>query len=299
MTIRIGTSERGGTFHSQGEALARVLARTAPGIDARAVATETASVGNARRLAGGDIEFGFMAANWIGRAREGAAPFDRPVDLRMAAPMNAGPLFFVTLAGSGIATVADLAGRRVAVGPEASGMTQHVHVILGALGMSFADIEPVYLGFAAGADALVAGEVDAQFQCPIPNRVMTDLAARADVRVVPHAAGDIDRALAAVPFYRRCVMPAGAFRGLDADIEQIAVLNVLVTHARVGEETVAAVVRGIVDGAADLAALNPLFRGLAGLFEPLRAEGPAALEPGGVALHPGALAAYREKGYLS
>ena len=42
-----------------------------------------------------------------------------------------------------------------------------------------------------------------------------------------------------------------------------------------------------------------LFQGLDALFEPLRADGPAALQPGGVALHAGAEAAYRELGYLS
>jgi hypothetical protein len=39
-----------------------------------------------------------------------------------------------------------------------------------------------------------------------------------------------------------------------------------------------------------------LFDGLAGLFEPPRSEGARALEFGGVALHPGALAAYRAAG---
>jgi hypothetical protein len=44
---------------------------------------------------------------------------------------------------------------------------------------------------------------------------------------------------------------------------------------------------------------NPLFAGLQELFEPLRSQGPAALEFGGVALHPGALAAYRDVGLLT
>ena len=44
--------------------------------------------------------------------------------------------------------------------------------------------------------------------------------------------------------------------------------------------------------------MNPLFRGLKDLFEPLRTEGAAAFEFGGVALHPGAVQAYREAGWL-
>ena len=125
-----------------------------------------------------DIDFGFMASNWIGRAKNGEAPFAQKIDLRMAAPMNAGPLFFIARADSDLRTVSDLRGRRLVVGPEKSGMTQHARVILGALGLTFADVTPIFLDFAAGAEALERGEADAQLQCPIPNKVMTALAER-------------------------------------------------------------------------------------------------------------------------
>jgi hypothetical protein len=298
MTIRIGTSERGGTFHSQGRALATILERQAQVGPVEVLESRSASVDNARRLQAGEIEFGFMASNWIGRARKGEAPFDQPIDLRMAAPMNAGPLFFIARAGSPIATVSDLRSQRLAVGLRTSGMVQHVHAIFGALGLSFSDFTPVYLDFAAGADALAAGEVDAQFQCPIPNQVMTDLAQRIDVRVLPYAAGEIETVMRAVPDYRATVMRKHAIRGLETDVAQLAVVNVLVTHARVPEPMVRDVVHAVIKGAAALGHINPLFAGLQDLFAPLRPQGPAALEFGGVPLHAGALRAYREAGLV-
>ena len=93
-------------------------------------------------------------------------------------------------------------------------------------------------------------------------------------------------------------MRAGFFRGIDRDTDQLAVVNIIAAHARTDEETVRRVVAAILSNFDRLAQANPLFAGLADLFEPLRAEGPAALEFGGVPLHPGALAAYREAGYL-
>src|ERR1700681_2691696 len=202
MTIRIGTSERDGTFHSQGRALRTILQRQAQLAPVEVLESKSASVDNAKRLRAGEIELGFMASNWIGRAKRGEAPFAEPVDLRMAAPMNAGPLFFIARAGSPIAAVSDLRGKRVAVGLRTSGMVQHVHSIFGALALSFADFTPVYLDFAAGADALAAGAVDAQLQCPIPNQVMTDLAARVALRVIPYAPGEIETVMRAAPHYR-------------------------------------------------------------------------------------------------
>lgn len=297
MPVRIGTSERDGTFHSQGRALATILERA--GLSPVAVLeSKSASVDNARRLAAGEIDFGFMASNWIGRAGNGEPPFDQPIDLRMVAPMNAGPLFFIARAAAPIRSVGELRGKRLAVGLATSGMVQHVHAIFGALGLSFSDFEPMYLDFAAGADALADHKVDAQFQCPIPNQVMTDLAARVDLEVIPYGPGEMEKVLRAISYYRSTVMPAHAICGLAHDVPQIAVVNVLATHARVAEKTVRDLVGAVIEGVDDLGRLNPLFAGLSGLFEPLRREGCAGLEFGGVPLHPGALQAYRDAGYL-
>ncbi len=299
MPVRIGTAERGGTFHSQGLALKTVLDRD-PALAPVEVCCSpgAASIENANRLHAGEVEFGFMAANWTPRALRGEVPFTHPISLRMVAPMNAGPLFFVARADSALRSIDDLCGRRVVVGPEKSGMTQHAHTIFGILGMSFTEFTPVYLDFEAGAAALADRTVDAPLPCPIPNQVMTELDRRVELRVLDYAPAQIDAVLAAVPYYRRVVMRRGALRALAAESAQIGVLNVLVTHARVDAAAVEAVARGVVAGADELARLNALFRGLGDLFEPLRSRGVSALEPGGVPLHPGAVAAYRAAGFL-
>jgi uncharacterized protein len=299
MTIRIGTSERDGTFYGQGLALETVFERHPTLAPVEVLESRSASTENANRLHGGEIEFGFMASNWIGRAKNGEAPFERPIDLAMAAPMNAGPLFFIVRAESPIRSFSDLRGRRIAVGLRTSGMVQHAHGLFGALGMSFSDFTPVYLDFAAGAEALAAGDVDVQFQCPIPNPVMTELAQRVSLRVLPYEPGQLEAVLRAVPYYRRTVLRAGAIRGLDADLPQIAVLNVLVTHRRVADAIVHEAVEAIATSCDELGRLNPLFANMQELFEPLRSHGPKALEFGGVALHPGALRAYREIGLVT
>jgi TRAP transporter TAXI family solute receptor len=299
MTIRIGTSERDGTFYSQGQALKVIFERSAALAPVTVLESNSASTENANRLHDGEIEFGFMASNWIGRAKNGEAPFTRPLDLAMAAPMNAGPLFFIARADSALRSFADLRGRRVAVGPRTSGMVQHAHVIFGALGLGFSDFSPVYLDFVAGAEALAEDEIDAQFQCPIPNKVMSELAERVALRVISYAPGQLETVLQAVPYYRRTVIGKGEIRGLEADTLQIAVINVLVTHPRVPDVTVREAVAVIVASCSDLGQLNPLFSEMEQLFAPLGSHGAAALEFGGVPLHAGARRAYRELGLLA
>lgn len=298
MTLRIGTSEAGGTFHSQAVAIAEIFNRTRPDAEKCAVHATLVSLDKAHRFDRGEMEFGLMASNWIGRARDGAAPFTRSIELRMVSPANAGPMFFITLADSPIKTVRDFTGKRIAVGPRGSGMVQHAEVIFALLGIPFESFIPAYLGFAEGAEALIAGDIDAQFQRPIPNQVMTDLSERADVRVVPYAAGQLEAILSEVSFYRKVMIEKGAFRGAVEDVPQPGVVNVIVTHEKVRDKAVYELAKTIADNLDTLPKLNPLFKGLKELFEPLRTKGSTAFEFGGVPLHAGALRAYRDAGWL-
>jgi TRAP transporter TAXI family solute receptor len=298
MAIRIGTSEYGGTFYTQGQAIAELFNRGRAGAEQLVVTTTDASIHNAEQLDRGELEFGFMASNWIGRAKNAVAPFTRSIDLRMVAPANAGPMCFVKLASSPIQSVADFKGKRIAIGTKGSGMEQHIHTIFGVLGISFDSFTPVHLGFAEGADALIGGQIDVQFHPPIPNKVLTDLSQRADIRVVPFAPGQLDKVMAQVPFYRPVVMEKNVFRGVAEDVTQVGVINVLVTHERIADTIVHNMAAAIAGNLDTLPQMNPLFKGLRNLFEPLRIQGAAAFEFGGVALHPGAQKAYQESGWI-
>ena len=298
MRARIGTSEHGGTFYTQGRAIAELFNRSHTGEDRCVVQTTDASIHNAEQLDRGELEFGFMASNWIGRAKNATAPFTKPIAIRMVAPANAGPMCFVKLAGSPIQSVADFKDKRIAIGTKGSGMEQHIQTIFDILKISFDSFTPVHMGFGEGADALVAGAIDVQFHPPIPNKVLTDLSERADIRVVPFAAGQLEKVLAEVPFYRPVVMEKNVFRGVVEDVTQVGVINVIVTHERVAENVVYGMAQAIAGNLDTLPRMNPLFKGLKDLFEPLRTKGASAFEFGGVALHPGALKAYRETGWL-
>ena len=128
---------------------------------------------------------------------------------------------------------------------------------------------------------------------------MTALSESADIRVLPYPPGELERVLGAVSFYRRTVMRKGAFRGLDADVPQVAVVNILATHARVPEPVVHdAARRDPRRTAPSSVASIRCSPALPICSSHCKTDGAKALEFGGVSLHPGAVRAYREAGYL-
>ncbi|MEK9930459.1 MAG: TAXI family TRAP transporter solute-binding subunit [Rhodospirillaceae bacterium] len=295
MTIRIGTSEEGGTFNLQGKALGEILQSS---FDVKVLPVEGSSVANAKRLHAGELELGFSASNWVGRAMRGEEPFDEPIDIRMVAPANVGPMFFIVRADSDLTEFDDMRGKRVSVNIRESGMYQHVRTIFSILGISFDDFEPVHLNFEEGGLALERGEIDAQWQCPIPNPVMTDIADRFDVRVLEYGGGQLEKVIKGAGFYRTATMKKGAFRGLKTDTQQVGVLNVITTHARVAEALVRELVSNMLQGAELLSEALPLYHGLNLLFEEIKINGSSTFEPDGVPLHPGARSAYQSAGLL-
>ena len=202
MSVRIGTNERGGTFFTEGETLAKVLREKTNLAPVKVCPVLSASVGGIKGLENHDFEFAISASNWVGRALRGENPFEEPISLRMVAPANAGAMFFVVPKNSSLNTVDDLRGKRIAIGVRDGGMVQHIHTIFDALNIDFNEIEPLYETFPDGAKALVAGEVDAQWRAPAPNQPMKDLANRMELRVLPYGLGRLETILSKVSFYR-------------------------------------------------------------------------------------------------
>ena len=295
MVIRIGTSEVNGTFHRQGEAIASFLNQK---YSVQTVPMTGSSVGSALGLHKGNLEFGFSASNWVGRALRGEDPFVECISLRMAAPANVGPMFFVVRADSDMFYVNDMLGRRIAVNYSDSGMFQHTKTIFGTLGISFDDFEPVYIGFEEGAEKLKSGEIDAQWQCPIPNPIMTNLSDSLELRVLEYEDSQLEKVIDEGVFYRRTVIPKGAFKGVHQATSQVGVLNVIATHERVQNDLVEEFVATMIEKARDLGKIQELFRGLNDLFVEIKDNGRSVIEPSGVILHEGALEAYRKAGLL-
>ena len=236
--LNIGTGGTAGTYYPIGGAIAEVLNKEIPGMSASAQSTG-ASVANINMLGDGEIDLATVQNDIAYYAAHGTEMFqDKKVDgLQGIASLYPETCQFVTLKSSGIKSLAELKGKRVAVGAAGSGVEANVRQILAAYGVTYDDIDAQYLSFAEGASALKDGNVDvAVLTAGYPTASVQDIAAQNPVRLLPVEGKAADALIAQYPFYTKTVIPAGTYAGFDEEVPSVAVMAMLVAGPSVNDD---------------------------------------------------------------
>ena len=236
--INIATGGTAGTYYPIGGAMAEILNKEIPGMSASAQSTG-ASVANVNMLGDGTIDLATVQNDIAYYAANGTEMFvDKKVDgLEGIASLYPETCQFVTLKASGIKSLSELKGKRVAVGAVGSGVEANVRQILAAYGISYDDIDAQYLSFAEGASALKDGNVDvAVLTAGYPTASVQDIAAQNSVRLLPVEEEIADALIAQYPFYTKTVIPAGTYVGFNEPVPSVAVMAMLVAGPTVNEE---------------------------------------------------------------
>ncbi|HKY95338.1 MAG TPA: TAXI family TRAP transporter solute-binding subunit, partial [Kiloniellales bacterium] len=215
--IVIGSAPVAGTFFPAAGALCREINRLQEVNGLRCLVEETeGSQENLQRLAEGTLDLALVQSDWVYHAVGGSAeglvgPFE---DLRALVLLQPQVLTLVAGAGSGVATLADLAGKRVAIGPAGSGINTLSRSLLEHLGLE--DTVAVELPVEAQVAALCAGEVDA-FLLPVahPNGAVAEAIERCGAVLVAIEGEAVDRLVVTWPFYAKAAVPGGTYSPLD------------------------------------------------------------------------------------
>ena len=236
--LNIGTGGTAGTYYPIGGAMAEILNQEIPGMSASAQSTG-ASVANVNMLGNGTIDLATVQNDIAYYAAHGTEMFvDKKVDgLKGVASLYPETCQFVTLKSSGIKSLSELKGKRIAVGAVGSGVEANVRQILAAYGISYDDIDAQYLSFAEGASALKDGNVDvAVLTAGYPTASVQDIAAQNPVRLLPVEEEVADALIAKYPFYTKTVIPAGVYAGDDEVVPSVSVMAMLIAGPTVNEE---------------------------------------------------------------
>lgn len=232
--INIATGGTAGTYYPIGGAIAEVLNKN--GMNASAQSTG-ASVANINMLKDKQVELAIVQNDITYYAINGKEMFEesgKVENLRGIASLYPETCQFVVREDSGIKSINDLKGKRVAVGAAGSGAEANARQILEAYGITYEDINEQFLSFAEGSYALKDGTVDAAFvTAGYPTASVQDIASQNKIRLLPIGDEQIKKLSEKYPFYTKTVVPAGVYQGFDEEIQTVSVMAILVANDKI------------------------------------------------------------------
>lgn len=287
VALRIATGSRQGVYFALGSALAGAW-RDELGLAVPPEVIGTAgSADNMDRLAAGSADVVFSQVDVAAERLTRVAP-DDPGSPRALARVYDDVLHLVVPAGSPIAAVPDLRGRRVSVGEMGSGVIVVSERVLAAAGLAFGDLQAERLGLVDSVEAIGQGRIDAFFWSGgLPTPAVAGLAERMPIRLVDLAEGGVLTALRErYPVYAPGTVPAQGYAQLAEPVTTLLGRNFLLVRADMPDDLAAGLVEVLFQEREGLAAVTT-----SALTIDLR----AAIGTQPVALHPGALRYYREE----
>ena len=289
--IRFATGGVAGTYYPFGTAIASTLTERT-GIPIIVQATG-ASRANIQLMRAGEVEMALVQNDVMDYAWRGVDLFagEQYTGFRTMAALYAEVCQVIVNPASGIRSIADLRGRNVSVGDAGSGVEFNARQILEAHGITFNDISRQNLSFAASADALRDGRIDAFFATAgAPTPAIVDLALNRDILVLEVSEASATELIRNYPFYSRHPIPAGTYRGQSAQIMTVAVKATLIVHSRLSDETVYNLTKALFENRAAIAIGHARGGDISASY--------AVEGIGNVPFHPGAARYYREIGVL-
>ena len=281
------TGDETGTYYSFGNLLARKV-NSATTTFVAVVASE-GSKDNILSLARDEAQLAFAQCDAMIAARNGTDSFrvNGPnKSFSVVAALYPEAVHIVTLDPE-IASVADLRGKRVSVGPAGSGGYLNAVDILGAYGMTEKDIISYNYTISDSADALLDGWLDAIFiTVGAPVTAVTAMAQEKPVYLVSLDEEHIRAVTAGKECYGSAVIGADVY-GTPEDCVTVAVTALLIADNDVPADEVYDFVRGVYDNVESLES-ESRFADYLSL--------PLAASFSGIPYHPGAARYYSERG---
>jgi len=281
-----------GVYYPLAGAISNIAHKNLPDIKIT-VESSGASIANAKLIASGDADMAILQNDTAFYALQGVKPmFEKPVaNIRGITSLYQEHCQIQARKDAKIATVKDLKGKRVCVGPLGSGTELNAVQILEVNGMKFDDFAKVErLTATESSDYLKDGRIDAAFySVGVGAAGLVDTAMTVDCVIVPIDGSPRDDLMKKYSFFTKAVVPKGAYKGVDADIPTVAVMAILAARAEMEEAMAYQITKAIFDNLADIERAHAKGK-------ELKLE--TALIGMSIPLHPGAEKFFKEKGIV-
>lgn len=282
-----------GVYYPFAGAVSRILWMEREKLGVRAtVESSGASVANANLIENKDADLALIQNDIANYAHYGKLMFKKPIkDMLGIATLYPETIQIQVRKDSGIKSVADLKGKRVAIGPLGSGTEQNTKQILEVYGLTVKDLGKVeQLTSLESADFMKDRRIDAAFYTTgVGAAVLTDTALMTPCDLVPIDDAYYKKLYAKYPFYAQDVVKAGTYKGLDRDVQAVAVMAMLVARKGLKKDLVYNVTKAIFEHLDRLHSAHAKLKAVT--LE-------SAMDGMSIPLHPGAEKYFKEKGIV-
>ena len=281
--IRIMTGPQGGAWYPLGGAMQAMLGDE--GI--RAQVLPGGGVANAQGVQGGQADLAFGNSISVVDALEGREPFEGRAD-NICLIGTLYPQYFqmVATAASGVETVEDFAGKRIATQPVGNTAEQVTRAVLETAGLSYDDMRGVdYVSYSDAVGLLQDGNAEIfTLGTTVPASSIMDLANSTRITLVPLTEEFIGRMRDEInPGYASLIVPGGSYPGQDEDVIVVGYQTQLIGRCDLDDNVVTTLLEKMWENKGDLAAINAVMNDMT--IESMSDEG-------GVPLHSAARAFY-------
>ncbi|WP_313896019.1 TAXI family TRAP transporter solute-binding subunit [Streptomyces sp. YIM 98790] len=249
--LTMSTGVPSGVYVRYGQLLQAQLARELPGMEVVLLPSE-GSLQNIQRLVSGEADITIATADSLVTYQLGGGP--ESGRLRALARLYDDYMQLVVPAGSPVESAAGLAGLRVGVGQDGSGVQLVARQMLSAAGLDMEeDLRPVREGIHTMPRLLENNRLDAFFWSGgLPTSAVEKLSLRMDIRLVP--LGELLSGLHVLgqegAHYRAAVVPADVYPDIRTGgaVDTIAVANLLVAMESLDGQLTEHVTRAVISG---------------------------------------------------
>jgi TRAP transporter TAXI family solute receptor len=198
-------------------------------------------------LAEGRADLALTQSDTAWNAYSGKGGFLKPVNsLRVIAPLYTEAVHILIRRTLYIHRVEDLRGKRITVGPAGSGTEANAIQMLGAAGITLAEVDARHLSIEDAVAALRRGELDAAFVTSgVPSAVVTGVLADRTATLFEPDRDFLERLRGIFPFYLNKNIETSDYPYLPEQVTTAGVQALLVGRGDIPEATIGRLVRAI------------------------------------------------------
>ncbi len=284
---KIPTGSATGTYYPSLSAICMVLTKYTDNIKPTA-SVGGGSVSNSRKVGTGQAAFSAATSSVVFYASRGEKMFKKKYDkIRAWGTLHRLYVDFFVKADTKMRTLADLKGKKIAIGEPGSGDAVSAEDVLKAAGIWDMVIK-VRVGDPQSMDLLKLGKVDAiVHQTIAPNPNFYAFSTTTPIRAITFPKDVVDK-LVSMGYYAPGVIKAGTYKGTDQDANVVAIPTVLIVNADLPEDVVYEMTKAVWDHWDEIVQAAPFLKSV---------DKTKILEGIPVPLHPGAYKYFKEKGY--